>query len=102
MWSNCEKTKNARDVMIFFSILLRLTMRTDFILCFNLVVSIDPEIAETFVRDVEDLYFRAKHSIEDTSVNTAQLTGIWIKMEAAVQHLKRMHWTLEISKPCSR
>ena len=61
----------------------------------------DPETVELFVRHVQDLYFQAKSSIEDHNVQPEHLTSLWIKMEAAVQHLKRIHWTLEMTKPCA-
>ena len=61
----------------------------------------DPETVELFVRHVQDLYFLAKNSIEDHTVQPEHLTSLWIKMEVAVQHLKRIHWTLETTKPCA-
>ena len=78
-----------------------LDMPPNVIIIFYLVVLMDPETVELFVRHVQDLYFQAKSSIEDHNVQPEHLTSLWIKMEAAVQHLKRIHWTLEMSKPCA-
>ena len=78
-----------------------LDMPPNVIIIFYLVVSMDPETVELFVRHVQDLYFQAKSSIEDHNVQPEHLTSLWIKMEAAVQHLKRIHWTLEMTKPCA-
>ena len=39
------------------------------------------------------------HSIEDPNVNAEQLSNIQVKLEAAVQYVRRIHWTLETARP---
>ncbi|XP_068702664.1 uncharacterized protein [Montipora foliosa] len=68
--------------------------------CFS-DVALDPQTVEVFVNEVHDLYFLAKNSIEDPNVSNERLSGLKIKLEAAIQHLRRIHWTLETSRPCS-
>ena len=45
-------------------------------------------------------YFLAMHSIEDRDFNAEQLSNIQVKLEAALQYVRQIHWTMETSRPC--
>lgn len=71
-------------------------------MCFSylIVTSIDPGSIELFAREVKELYLHAKASLENPNANSKDLGTIKIKMEAAVQHLRRLEWALDLTRPC--
>ena len=71
-------------------------------MCFSYVIvtSIDPGSIELFAREVKELYLHAKASLENPNADSEDLGTIKIKMEAAVQHLRRLEWALDVTRPC--
>ena len=71
-------------------------------MCFSylIVTSIDPGSIELFAREVKELYLHAKASLENPNADSEDLGTIKIKMEAAVQHLRRLEWALDLTRPC--
>ena len=65
-----------------------------------IVTSIDPGSIELFAREVKELYLQAKASLESPNADSEDLGTIKIKMEAAVQHLRRLEWALDLTRPC--
>ena len=53
-----------------------------------------------FAREVKELYLHAKASLESPNADSEDLDTIKIKMEAAVQHLRRLGWALDLTRPC--
>jgi len=53
-----------------------------------------------FAREVKELYLHAKASLESPNADSEDLGTIKIKMEAAVQHLRRLEWALDLTRPC--
>ena len=53
-----------------------------------------------FAREVEEPYLHAKASLESPNADSEDLGTIKIKMEAAVQHLRRLEWALDLIRPC--
>ena len=70
-------------------------------MCFSylIVTSIDPGSIELFAREVKELYLHAKASLESPNADSEDLGTIKIKMEAAVQHLRRLEWALDLTRP---
>ena len=66
-----------------------------------LVDYIEPEAIQSFVLEVQSLYFVAKDAITDPSEHTEHLSALWTKMEAAIQNVRRIQWVLETFKPCA-
>ena len=71
-------------------------------MCFSylIVTSIDPGSIELFAREVKELYLQAKASLESPNADSEDLGTIKIKMEAAGQHLRRLEWALDLTRPC--
>ena len=71
-------------------------------MCFSylIVTSIDPGSIELFAREVKELYLHAKASLENPNADSEDLGTIKIKMKAAVQHLRRLEWALDLTRPC--
>ena len=71
-------------------------------MCFSylIVTSIDPGSIELFAREVKELCLHAKASLESPNADSEDLGTIKIKMEAAVQHLRRLEWALDLTRPC--
>ena len=71
-------------------------------MCFSylIVTSIEPGSIELFAREVKELYLHAKASLENPNADSEDLGTIKIKMEAAVQHLRRLEWALDLTRPC--
>ena len=93
----------AKFCKIFSSRIFWCSRRVNFILSYQLLISdvaIDPETVEEFVHELQELYFLSKRSIEDPNINAEQLSNIQVKLEAAVQYVRRIHWTLETTRPC--
>ena len=65
-----------------------------------IVTSIDPGSIELFAREVKELYLQAKASLESPNADSEDLGTIKIKTEAAVQHLRRLEWALDLTRPC--
>ena len=53
-----------------------------------------------FAREVKELYLHAKASLENPNADSEDLGTIKIKMKAAVQHLRRLEWALDLTRPC--
>ena len=49
---------------------------------------------------MEEPYLHAKASLESPNADSEDLGTIKIKMEAAVQHLRRLEWALDLIRPC--
>ena len=64
-----------------------------------LVDYIEPEAIQSFVLEVQSLYFVAKDAITDPNECTEHLSTLWTKMNAVVQHVRRIQWVLEAFKP---
>ena len=64
-----------------------------------LVDYIEPEAIQSFVLEVQSLYFVAKDAITDPNERMEHLSTLWTKMNAVVQHVRRIQWVLETFKP---
>ena len=51
--------------------------------------------------DIQDLCFTARSAIEDSTSTPERLTGLWIKLKAAVMKLRKIQWRLMTTKPCA-
>ena len=71
-------------------------------LCFSYLIvnTIDPGSIQLFAREVKELYLQAKASLVSPNEDSEDLGTIKIKMVAAVQHLRRLGWALDLTRPC--